>query len=76
MGKRLSGWKGRFLSKRGKLVLLQSVLSSLPIYFLSLYAALVSVMSRIERIHGNFLWCKARGEEDRLVKLVKDLQAF
>lgn len=32
--KRLSCWKGRYLSKGGKLVLLRSVLSSLPTYFL------------------------------------------
>ncbi|GAU16975.1 hypothetical protein TSUD_37330 [Trifolium subterraneum] len=36
---RLSGWKNRFLSFGGRLVLLKSVLSSLPIYVISFFKA-------------------------------------
>ncbi|MCI43657.1 putative RNA-directed DNA polymerase, partial [Trifolium medium] len=36
---RLSGWKGRFLSFGGRLVLLKSVLTSLPVYAFSFFKA-------------------------------------
>jgi hypothetical protein len=35
--KRLSGWKGKILSTGGRLVLINSVLSSLPMFMLSFF---------------------------------------
>ena len=35
--KRLSGWKGKLLSVGGRLVLINSVLSSLPMFMLSFF---------------------------------------
>lgn len=46
--KRLASWKGSHLSKGGKVVLIKSVLSSLPTYFLSLFEILATVEKRIE----------------------------
>ncbi|CAN0858870.1 Putative ribonuclease H protein At1g65750, partial [Linum grandiflorum] len=43
----------------GRIVLIKSVLSNLPIYFLSLFRALASVIKRIEKIQNNFLWVGA-----------------
>lgn len=52
---RLVGWKGRYLSKGGKLILLRNVLLCLPIYFLSLFAApAASVVNRLERLQREF----------------------
>jgi len=45
---RLSVWNNRFLSFGGRLVLLKSVLSSLPVYFLSFYKAPTGIISSIE----------------------------
>jgi hypothetical protein len=44
---RLSGWKSKNLSLCGRLVLLKFVLSPLPVYFLSLFKVLASIISSI-----------------------------
>lgn len=43
LDRRLASWKGRCLSKGGKLVLLRCVISSLPLYYLSLSMLLQSL---------------------------------
>ena len=46
----LSVWNNKFLSFGGRLVLLKSVLSSLPVYFLSFFKAPTGIISSIESI--------------------------
>ncbi|CAJ2656620.1 unnamed protein product [Trifolium pratense] len=58
---RLSGWRSRFLSFGGRLVLLKSVLISLPVYALSFFKAPSGTISSIESILINFFW---GGSED------------
>ena len=55
-GKRLASWKSQYISKGGRLTLIQSTLSSLPIYCLSLFRMPVSICSRLEKIQREFLW--------------------
>lgn len=47
--KRLTGWKDNHLSKGGKMVLIKSVMSNLPTYFLPLFVipALVEKKNRV-----------------------------
>jgi len=52
---RLLGWKARYLSG-GRLTLIKSVLSSIPIDFLSLFRIPSSVASKLEAIQSIFLW--------------------
>lgn len=40
----------------GGVTLLKSALSGLPVYFMSLYWCLISVIKRIQRIQRDFLW--------------------
>jgi len=47
---RLSSWNHKFLSFGGRLVLLKSVLSSLPVYFLSFFKAPAGIISSIESV--------------------------
>ncbi|XP_058757341.1 uncharacterized protein LOC131630579 [Vicia villosa] len=54
--KRLSTWKGRWLSFGGRMTLLKSVLGSLPIFTLSFYLAPKKVVREINRIQSHFLW--------------------
>lgn len=50
---RLLGWKSKHLSLVGRLVLLKSVLSYLPVYALSFFKALSGIVSSIESIFNN-----------------------
>jgi hypothetical protein len=47
---RLSDWKSKNLSFGGRLILLKSVLSSLPVYALSFFRAPAGIISSIESI--------------------------
>ena len=48
--KRLASWKKQYISKGGKLTLIRSTLSNLPIYLLSLFRLPKSVKGWLERI--------------------------
>ena len=54
--KRLSLWKRQYLSKGGRLTLIKSTLSSLPIYLMSLLVIPRKVCARLEKIQRDFLW--------------------
>ena len=54
--KRLGTWKTRYISKGGRISLIRSTLSSLPIYQLSLFRMPQKVCVRLERIKRQFLW--------------------
>ncbi|KAH9670663.1 er membrane protein complex subunit 10 [Citrus sinensis] len=66
--RRLDGWKKACLYKGGRLTLIQSVLSSLRSYFMSLFQIPVSVAKRIEEAMRDFLWEGiGEGKKDHLV---------
>lgn len=52
--KRLSSWANKNLSIGGKVVLIKSILSALPVYFLSLFKAFPGIISRIEFIFKQY----------------------
>ncbi|GAU43492.1 hypothetical protein TSUD_92030 [Trifolium subterraneum] len=54
--KKLSSWKCRSLSMGRRLVLLKSVLSALPIYFLSFCKVPPGIISSIESLFKKILW--------------------
>ncbi|KAK2635356.1 hypothetical protein Ddye_030148 [Dipteronia dyeriana] len=54
--KRLAHWKRKFLLKSGGLVLINSVISSILIYFLSVFKLPIGVAHLIEKLQGSFLW--------------------
>jgi len=53
---RLSRRRAKYLSKRGRFTLIQSILSSIPAYVLSLFLIPVSVATKLEAIQRKFLW--------------------
>ena len=53
--KRLALWKRQYISKGGRITLIRSTLSSLPIYFMSLFRMPRRVRLRLEQIQRGFL---------------------
>ncbi|RVW50795.1 hypothetical protein CK203_076874 [Vitis vinifera] len=67
--RRLDGWKNAFLSLGGRITLIQSSLSHIPSYFLSLFKIPVSIASKIEKPQKDFLWSRAgEGKKDHLIR--------
>ena len=67
------------MSLGGRITLIQSCLSHIPNYFLSLFKIPALVALRIEKIQRNFLWSgSGEGKKDHLVKrdLVCKLKEF
>lgn len=59
MENKLSVWRGKLMSIGGRLTLIKSSLSNLPLYFMSLFPIPQSIILRIIRIQRQFLWCKS-----------------
>jgi len=57
---RLSYWKGRFLSMEGRICLLKSVFTAIPLFYLSFFKAPNSVCNSIISIQRKFLWTWGR----------------
>jgi hypothetical protein len=62
---RLPRWKKSFLSYPGREILVKSVLSAMPSYFLTVHKMHVWGFSKIDRFRRSFLW---RGEDPDKVK--------
>ena len=56
MRKKLARWKSQYISKGGRITLIQSTLASMPIYFMFVLSMPRKVKLRIEQIQRNFLW--------------------
>lgn len=53
---RLSGWSASLLSMTGRIVLINSVLTSLPVYFMTAFLLPKWVINEIDGVRRNFLW--------------------
>ena len=62
VAKRLDGWKRVFLSKKGRLTLIEVVLLVIPTYYLSLFRMPSGVIKEVEKIMRNFLWKGVDGD--------------
>jgi hypothetical protein len=69
--KKLPLWKGKQLSLGGRLVLLNYVLSSIPLYYISLFRIPAWVLSRIDQIRKRFLWAGVNSSSVRKYYLVR-----
>ncbi|XP_028106830.1 uncharacterized protein LOC114305894 [Camellia sinensis] len=53
---RQAGWKMRLLSYVGRLTLMKAVLSSIPVYYLSLFKLTKGIAKELDKIQASFLW--------------------
>jgi hypothetical protein len=53
---KLSEWKGKHLSYGGRLVLINYVLSSLPMFMMSFFEVSRGVLKKIEYFRSSFFW--------------------
>jgi hypothetical protein len=54
--KKIGNWTYRWLSLGDRLTLATSVLQSIPVYWLSLEKALISILQRIQHLISRFIW--------------------
>ncbi|MCH84888.1 LINE-1 reverse transcriptase like, partial [Trifolium medium] len=59
--KKLKSWGNKFFSLGGRIVLLSSVLNSMPIFLLSYLKIPAQVLKRVIRIQREFLWGGVKG---------------
>lgn len=53
---RIEGWKAKLLSYGGRLTLVNSVLSNLPLFYFAIFKAPQWVLNRIEALRRSFFW--------------------
>lgn len=56
---RLQGWQSRLLSRGGQMELVQTVLSTIPIYHMTCFLLPQWVIHRIDKVRRSFLWGKS-----------------
>jgi hypothetical protein len=67
--KKLSSWKGKMLSSGGRLVLINSVLSSLPMYMMSFLRIPKGILEKLDYYRSRFFWqCDEHKKKYRLAK--------
>lgn len=56
LGARLTTWRGRLLDKAGRLTLVNSVLSAIPVHFLTIFPLKKWASRKVDKIRRAFLW--------------------
>jgi hypothetical protein len=59
--RRLASWKNKYVSLGGRVVLLNSVLAAIPIFYLSVFKMPVGVWKKLVRLQRRFLWGGSAG---------------
>ena len=53
---KLSSWKAKLLSPAGRVILVQSVTSAIPAYYMQNIALPIRVCSKLDKLNRDFLW--------------------
>ena len=71
--KRLALWKRQYISKGGRITLIQSTLSNMPIYLMSIFRMPKSVIKRLEKLRGIFVGRRKPGKKTSFGKMEGNL---
>lgn len=63
---RLAGWKSRFLSSGGRLILIRHVLQAMPIHLLATMDPPKGVLRQLESLFSKFFWSSSDGQSRRI----------
>lgn len=61
--RRLHSWGNRYISLGGRVVLLNAMLNSIPIFYLSLFKMPAKVVKMVVALQRNFLWGGVMGRK-------------
>jgi hypothetical protein len=53
---RLKGGKGKMMSFKGRLILINSVITATATYFLMIFPASAGFIQKLDKLRRNFLW--------------------
>lgn len=53
---KLTGWSAKLLSMAGRIVLINAVLTTMPIYYMSVFDMPKWILENIDKIRRDFLW--------------------
>ncbi|WVZ95314.1 hypothetical protein U9M48_041096 [Paspalum notatum var. saurae] len=56
LANKLAAWKGKLLDRAGRLTLVNSVLSAIPVHFLTLFPLKKWALKKVDKIRRSFLW--------------------
>ena len=59
---RLASWKGKLLSRAGRLTLIKSVIKILPVYYMSMFKMPKAITLKIVKLQRKFFWGGSSGE--------------
>ncbi|KAJ4751417.1 RNA-directed DNA polymerase (reverse transcriptase)-related family protein [Rhynchospora pubera] len=57
--RKLQSWKGRLLTRAGRIQLTKSILSSFPVYFMACFKLPSWFIKRVDRLRRDFIWGKS-----------------
>ncbi|KAK1413813.1 hypothetical protein QVD17_29549 [Tagetes erecta] len=71
--KKVNDWKNKSLSFAGRQMLIKSVLSSMQVYWASVFLLPVNVIEDIERLLNGFLWAQGEDTKGKVWNNLKDV---
>ena len=66
--KRISHWTNKLLSIGGRLVLIRSVLSSIPVFWLALFPIAFSILDKLRKLIFTFLWGSSSRKKNSILR--------